>query len=74
MRSIRERILKAKMRLPSALTNFSCSEVDPGEDTERPATRFDLHRGQKSCSEVDPGEDTESLPFLSLGWTTVLLQ
>ena len=38
---------------------MSCSEVDPGEDTESRDLLRRIPIGY-GCSEVDPGEDTES--------------
>ena len=59
MRSIRERILKVQNTQTPRPGRVSCSEVDPGEDTES-VIRFTVGGNHQGCSEVDPGEDTES--------------
>ena len=59
VRSIRERILKGGETGRRLRMENCCSEVDPGEDTERLEERGEVVP-LVGCSEVDPGEDTES--------------
>ena len=59
VRSIRERILKDDFSERPGAYRVRCSEVDPGEDTERPHGVIRVVLNGQSCSEVDPGEDTE---------------
>ena len=47
MRSIRERILKVADRVGADGDVASCSEVDPGEDTERGADKLPPCLGEK---------------------------
>ena len=55
------------------VVKVSCSEVDPGEDTESRDQQTDPG-SIRGCSEVDPGEDTESSVGESPHSSTTALQ